>query len=304
MATLEDAADDLVIKLKSLDSEIEESERQLADLRARIQHVEEEVQREWTAFEAAVSAFIDKVEGQESRLDQAASSSLEEATEALAAIRPQHVEVRDKLNVGQAQLAGLTAQVAAREPELASLADADGLQPAQALLQFANRQAAVMEKAGGSVQRFLENTVAAELEQDASDVRAEGQHIKDWMADDAADALQSAFDDWDGKADELDDLVSAQAFFASHAHAQDALAKVLDECGNRSGDPLNDYIQGAALAAMTIRDLATATETVGQSLEVAAAGLIHELDDAGNTAEVMVGVLDHLQFEVAPYLPE
>src|SRR5262245_7193303 len=123
MATLEDAADDLVIKLKSLDSEIEESERQLADLRARIQHVEEEVQHEWTAFEAALSSFIDKVEAQESRLDQAAASSLEEATEALAAIRPQHFELRDRLNVGQAQLAGLTAQVAAREPELASLAD-------------------------------------------------------------------------------------------------------------------------------------------------------------------------------------
>jgi hypothetical protein len=302
MATLEDAADDLVIKLRSLDSEIEESERQLADLRARITHVGEEVQREWTAFEAALSAFVDKVEGQESRLDQAASSSLEGATEALAAIRPQHVEVRDMLNVGQAQLAGLTAQVAARQPELASLADADGLQPAQALAQVATRQVAATEKAAGSVQRFLEETVPAELDQDAQDVRAESQSIADWMTEQAAAALQSAFDEWEGKADELEDLVAAQAFFASHTHAQDALAKVLDACGDRCGDHLDDYVQGAALAAQTVRELATATETAGESLEAAATGLVNELDDAAGTAEVMVGVLDHLLFEVAPYL--
>jgi chromosome segregation ATPase len=302
MATLEDAADDLVIKLRSLDSEIEESEQQLADLRARIQHVEEEVQREWTAFEAALSAFIERVEGQETRLDQAASSILEETTEALAAIRPQHVELRDMLNAGQAQLAGLTAQVAAREPELASLADADGLQPAQALQQFVSRQAAATEKAAGSVQRFLEDTVSAELVQDAQDVRAEIQYIMDWMTEQAAAALQSAFDEWEGKADELEDLVAAQAFFASHTHARDALAKVLDACGDRSGDHLDDYVQGAALAAQTVRELATATETAGESLKAAAAALVNELDDAVGTAEIMVGVLDHLLFEVAPYL--
>ena len=301
MATLEDAADDLVFKLKGLDSEIEESERQLADLRARIEHVEEAVQQEWEAFEAALSAFIDKVEGQESRLDQAATSSLEEAMEALAAIRPQHVEVRDKLNVGQAELAGLTAMVAAREPELASLADADGLQPAQALQQVADKETAVLAKGAEKVQHFIEDTVPAELEQDAQDLRSEGRHIKDWMANEAASGLQTAFDEWEGKADELEDLVAAQAFFASHAHAQDALTKVLDAFSDRSGDHLDDYVQAAALAAETIRDLTTATETAGQSLETATTDLVHSLDEAVGTAEIMVGVLDHLLFEVAPY---
>ena len=41
MATLEDAAEELVVKLKALDAEIEESDHKLEDLRRRLEAGEE-----------------------------------------------------------------------------------------------------------------------------------------------------------------------------------------------------------------------------------------------------------------------
>src|SRR5687768_12698494 len=61
MATLEDAAEELVVKLRGLESEIAESDQQLEALRQRVETAKRELDEDWTDLTEAVESLLDKV---------------------------------------------------------------------------------------------------------------------------------------------------------------------------------------------------------------------------------------------------
>ena len=57
MATLEDAAEELVVKLRGLEAEIAESDQKLETLRGRMQTAKHDVEADWTELTEKVESL-------------------------------------------------------------------------------------------------------------------------------------------------------------------------------------------------------------------------------------------------------
>src|SRR5574341_2129770 len=103
MATLEDAAEQLVVKLRGLDSEIEESEDKLEDLRGRLDNAAQEVEQEWTALGEAVSSLLEKVREEQEQLRGQAEETAQAVVDAQNAVAEEGAASRQELGEGRGQ---------------------------------------------------------------------------------------------------------------------------------------------------------------------------------------------------------
>jgi hypothetical protein len=301
VATLEDAAEQLVVKLKSLDSEIEESQHALEDLRGRVQETAEEVEEEWSALTESVTSLFDTLHEEQGRLAVEVQETLQATADAGGAVRENGAGMRSQIAEEQDDLAALAHHAAGLEPGVESLVAEAGEAPAQSVAARARAVEQALAQVLEEARDFLQEDVVSTLELLADDVRERCQALRARLVEEGTVALQGVFDDWDAKVDELEDYVSTQGFLASHSHARAivdwALAEARTAC--------EGHLEGLdTLLDETVRPLQELGADLTRAAEILAgdaARFVDQLDGTRVSAAGAVSALDSIRELLARY---
>jgi chromosome segregation ATPase len=300
VATLEDAAEDLVVKLRGLEAEIAESDQKLETLRERMEAAKRDVEADWTDLTEAVSSFLGKVREQEQQLDRQGEDALQEVTDAHNALGENATEARGAISQAAADLDALGQQAAGLEQEVEPLVRDAVEEPAHALEARARELEQELGSLVDEAREFLVGDVVPGLEQLADDVRERCEELRRSLTEDRTEPLQQVFDEWSGRIDELETYVVEQGYGASHQHALDVVEYAMGECETASSQRLQEVAQVVSLLEGQLKQLATEVERAGQDLtERSGARQLRELDEAKEAAERAVSGLDRVRQELA-----
>jgi chromosome segregation ATPase len=300
VATLEDAAEELVVKLRGLEAEIAESDGKLETLRERMEAVKRDVEADWTDLTEAVESFLGKVREEGDQLDQRGEGTLQAVTDGHNALGENATEARGAISQAAADLDALGQQAAALEQEVDPLVHDAVEEPAQALTARARELEQELGRLVDEARDFLVDDVVPGLEQLADDVRERCQDLQRSLTEDRTEPLQQAFDEWSGRIDELETYVLDQGYGASHQHALDVVEYVMDECEGASRQRVEELTQVVGVLEGQLKQLAAEVERAGQDLtEGAGARLLRELDEATAAAQRAVSGLDGVRQELA-----
>jgi DNA anti-recombination protein RmuC len=300
VATLEDAAEELVVKLRGLDAEIEESDQKLEQLRERVKTVAGEVAEEWTDLTEAVTSLLEKVREEGQQLDDQAEETHRAVTEAHDAVGENATASRNEIAESNAQLDALEQHATGLEPAVESLITDAGEEPARALAERARELEQELTKLVDEARDFLRDEVVPAVEQAADDVRERCEALHRSLTDELTDAMQQAYDEWEGRVDELEDYVLKQGYEASHQHAKDVVEYALDECETASFDRLEELRQLVGMLEAQLQEMATEVTGAGKGLaEKSGAALVRELEEAKAAAMKAVSGLDKVKQELA-----
>ena len=300
MATLEDAADDLVVKLKGLDAEIQESDAKLEELRDRVQTAAREVEEDWTDLSEAVTSFLDKLREEASQLDQQVQETLQAATDAHNALGENATAAQNEIQQASAALDALGQQAASLEPAVESLVAQGGEEPARALAERARELEQELDKLLEEARTFLRDEVVPAIEQSATDVRERCEELHRALAEEQTKELQRVFDDWESAVDELEQHVQTQGYTLSHQHAKETVEYALDQCETASLKEVEELEQLVGALETQLQQFASEVQRTGKSLaEQGGAELARELDEAKDAALKAVAGLDKMKQELA-----
>jgi ElaB/YqjD/DUF883 family membrane-anchored ribosome-binding protein len=300
VATLEDAAEELVIKLRGLESEIAESDQKLETLRERMEAARRDLEEDWTDLTEAVQSLLDKAREEGEQLDRQGDETLQAVTDAHNAVGENATNAHDEIGEAAAELDALGQQATAHEQAIEPLVQ-DGIEaPAQALEDRAKELEQELGQLVDEAKEFLVDEVVPALEQLADDVRERCQELHRSLTEDHPESLQQVFDEWSGRVDQAESYVREQAYDASHQHALDVVAYAMGECETVSRQRLQELTQVVGLLEGQLQQFATAMGQAGKELtDQSGTRLLRELEEAKEAADRAVRGLDHVRQELA-----
>jgi DNA repair exonuclease SbcCD ATPase subunit len=300
MATLEDAAEELVVKLRGLEAEIDESDHRLEALRARVEDARREVDADWDDLTQAVSSFLERVRDEGEQLERQGQDTAEAVTGAHNALAERASEAQAAVGQAAAELHRLGEETAAHEEAVEPLVH-DGVEaPAQALAERVRELEQELGRLVDEARAFLVDEVVPTVEQVTDDVRERCQELHGRLAEECVNSMQEAFDDWVERVDELETYVAQQGYVASHQHALDVVEEVMDQCETASRQHLDLLTQVVSSLEGQLQQLASEVERAGGELvEETGVRLLRELDETRGAAEKALTGLDRVRQELA-----
>jgi hypothetical protein len=300
VATLEDAAEDLVIKLRGLESEIAESDQKLENLRERMEAATRDVEEDWTDLTEAVQSLLDKIREEGDQIDRQGEETLQGVTDAHNALGENATNAHGEIGQAAAELDALGQQATTMEQAVEPLVH-DGIEaPAQALEDRARELEQELGRLVDEARAFLVDEVVPAIEQVAQDVAERCQELHRSLAEDRAEPLQQVFGEWSGHIDEMETYVLDQGYNTSHQHALDVVEYVVDECETASRQHLEGLTQLVGLLEGQLQQFATEMERAGRELtDQSGTRLLRELDEAKAAADRAVSGLDRVRQELA-----
>jgi chromosome segregation ATPase len=301
VATLEDAAEELVVKLKGLDAEIEESEGKFEGFKAGIENVAGELDQEWTALAAAVTSFAKALAEEQQKLDEQARETLQALSDAQAAVGQNGTEARTEIGQARGQLDALGEHAKALDTAAESLAQAGEAAP-KALAEQARELEQQLTKLFEETRDFLRDEVEPAIETLATEVNTRCQELQQVMAEQLTTSLQESFDEWEAEVDKLEQEVADQTFKASHPHAAQCVEAALEECETACGQKVDELKQLVGVLVTQLQELATDVGKSAHSL-VAEAGaeLVKQLGEVHTAGAAAVAALDNVKQTLASY---
>ena len=302
MATLEDAAEALVVKLRGLDSEIEESEKQLDDLKERMESAMRDVAQEWETLREAASSFLDTLRDEQETLADRAEETGRAVIDAQEAVTREGDVARQEIVEGQGQLTGLGQHAAALAPGVDSVAAGAGEAPARSLAERARELEQELEGLVREARDFLQDEVPSAVGDAADNVTQVCQTLQAMLADATTQAFQETYDEWESGVDEMEDHVVTKGYEASHRHARDVVEYAVEECDQACGRHLDVVQQMVGALQGELQQMATevarsADELVAQT----GAELVRELERTRQAAGAAVAALDGVRGVLASY---
>jgi DNA anti-recombination protein RmuC len=190
VATLEDAAEELVLKLRGLDSEIEESEEKLEHLRERVEKSAGKVEQQWAELREAASSLLDKVRGEQEQLRQQCEETAQAVVGAQNAVAEEGAQAQQELSEGRGQLEALREHAAGLDPGVESLAAEAGEAPARSLAERARAREEELDRLVEEARSFIQDEVVGAATEMAEQVRQVCDTLQHSLAEAAAEALQ------------------------------------------------------------------------------------------------------------------
>ena len=296
MATLENAADELVVKLRGLDSEIEESEHQLEDLHQRVDHVREDVDQEWTAFTKAVTSLLRKVTEDRESLAQQVQATGQAIADAQRAVADDGAQARSEIAQGHAQLESLGQHAAGLQPGVESLATEAGQAPAKALAEEAHALEQDLQQLMEDTRAFLHDEAVPAITQAAEDFHDRCQELHRQLTDEIPSALQETLGEWESKVEQAEQYVASQAFQASRPHAQGMVDYAMSECRTQATRQMDDLQQLMTILTGQLQQFGSEIHAAAEALvDQAGAQLNQGLEQAREAAGQAVGALDAMK---------
>jgi ElaB/YqjD/DUF883 family membrane-anchored ribosome-binding protein len=301
MATLEDAAEELVVRLRGLDSEIEESESKLEDLHERIETAGRDVEKEWTALAEAVSSFLQKARDEQEQLRDQAQETSQAVVDAQNAVAEDGAGMRQEIGEGRAQLEALAQHAAGLNPGVESLAAEAGEAPARSMTERARELEQELNQLVEEARDFLQDEVVSAANDAADEVRQVCETLRS-VTEAAGKAFQQVYDDWESTVDKLEDYVVTQGYEASHQHARDVVEYAIEECDTACHQQLDELQQLVGVLLSQLKEMAAEVErSADQVVAQAGAELLQELDGTHKSASAAVAALDRVKSELAAY---
>jgi ElaB/YqjD/DUF883 family membrane-anchored ribosome-binding protein len=302
MATLEDAAEALVVKLRGLDSEIEESEGRLEDLRERVETVTREVEQEWTALSQAASSFLQKVRDEQEALGDQAQETAQAVVDAQNAVAEHGAGAREELGEGRAQMEALAQHAAGLAPGVESLAAEAGEAPAQSLAERARELEQELGQLVDEARDFLQDEVAGAAGDAAEEIKQVCETLRGMLSETAAAALQGVYDEWESMVDRLEEYVVSQGYEASHQHARNVVEYAAEECDTACNQRIDEVKQVVELLQSQLKELADDVEqSADRVVSQTGAQLLQELASTQKSAVAAVAALDGVRQQLAQY---
>jgi ElaB/YqjD/DUF883 family membrane-anchored ribosome-binding protein len=302
MATLEDAAEALVVKLRGLDSEIEESEEKLQSLRDRLEAAAHDVEREWTALREAASSLLEKLRAEHEQLATQVQETSQAMVVAQNAVAEDGSEARNEMGEARAQLDALAQHATGLEPGVESLASDAGEAPAKSLAQRARELQQELDQLVEEARNFLQDEVVNAANDTADEVRQMCQTLHESLAEGAAEAFQDAYDQWESAVGELEGYVVSQGYEASREHARAVVEYAAEECATACVTQMDDLQQLVGLLATQLEQMADQVEQSAEHVVTqAGAQLLQELEATGTSAKSAVAALDAVKRQLAQY---
>jgi ElaB/YqjD/DUF883 family membrane-anchored ribosome-binding protein len=300
MTTLDDAAEDLVLKLRGLDGEIAESDHKLEALRGRMEAVPRDLEGDWNDLTDAVKSFLQKVGEEEQELDRHGQLALQAVTAAHNALGENATAARNEMGEAAAALDALGQQAAALQTDVEAMVQDGVAAPADALEERVRELEQELGRLVDEARAFLTEDVVPAVQRVAEDVRERCQELHRSLTEEHAQAMQQAFDEWSDRIDQLEQYVLEHGYAASHQHALDVVAYALRECQSSSRERVAEVTQVVALVEGQLRQFATEVERAGRELaDESGSRLLRELEEAQEAALRALSGLDHVRQELA-----
>ncbi|HET9316590.1 MAG TPA: hypothetical protein VFQ51_13435 [Vicinamibacteria bacterium] len=290
MATLEDAAEELVVRLKGLDSQIEESEHAIHQLRANVDEVAGGVDQDWARLTEAVTSFLDTLREEQERMTEDVREALQATGDARGDVQEDGSAARRDIAEAGADLDALAQHATALQPGLESLVTGSGEAPARALAARAQEVERELAQALEEAGTFLTDEVRAALDEMADEIRRRCEALKGFLEERAGE-LGAATDEFEHKVDELEQYVASNGFQASRDHARAVVEWALAEFAHGSEAPLEGLRAAVGDTVAALQELTAEVAEAGASL----AGQGAELGSAlSGPREAVIGALSAL----------
>jgi chromosome segregation ATPase len=300
VATLEDAAENLVVKLRGLEAEIADSDQKLEALRERMEAAKRDLEEDWADLTEAATSLLDTIREEGERLDRQGDETLQAVTDAHNALGENAASAHGEIAEAATELDALGRHATSLEQAVEPLVH-DGIEaPAQGLEERARELEQELGRLVDEARGFLTLEVVPALEQVASGVRERCQELQRTLMEDRAQPLQQVFDEWSGHIDEVETYVLEEGYKASHQHAREALDYVAAQWDELAGQRVEEVKQVVTLLEGQLQQFATEMERAGTALtEHGGARLLRELEEAKQAAERAVSGLDGVRRELA-----
>jgi chromosome segregation ATPase/tetrahydromethanopterin S-methyltransferase subunit G len=301
VTTLEDAAEELVVRLKGLDSEIEESQDEFEELRGRLEEVTRDVEEEWAHLAEVAESFLAKVQGEQEAMGTDVEAALQALGDAGRVLKEHGAEARGEIAEARSSVDLLAQRATGLEPGIESLV-AEGNEASLAdLAQRAEEVERDLEQVVADTRAYLQGNLVAALEEMADAVRARCAAVRESLADRTAQALQVAFEKWEERVDQLEEYVATQAFVASHAHARTVVDRAMEDCASACRTQLAALRTRADETAAPLAALAASLTAGADALAQRGTDLNAELTDLGASAAAATAALDAVRGVLARY---
>jgi len=302
MATLEDAAEQLVVKLRGLDTEIEESEDKLEDLRERLDEAAREVEQQSTALREAATSLLDKVREEQEQLRDQGQETAQAVVDAQNAVAEEGAESRQALADGCGQLEALGQHATGLEPGVESLAAEAGEAPARSLAERAHELEQELNKLMEEARDILQDEVVSAAKDTAEEVRQVCETLHRSLAEAAAQAFQQVYEDWESNLEKLEDYVVTEGYEASHEHAKAVVEYAVQECDTACDKQLDELQQLVGVLQTQLQELADdVSQSADRVVSQTGAQLIQELEATQKSAAAAVAALDSVKQQLAQY---
>lgn len=209
MATLEEAAQELVDRLEELDGECQEAQETLAGHLRGLSELDAGMAREWDALTAAVTSFLERVQEQAGLVAEDGTEAANELGGVRGEVEGAQGTLTDEIAGARAELSALGEHLRSLEPALETVVASGGEAPLAALRAQAESVREQLDEMLGETGDFLDD-VASELGELAQGVAERSESLRAQVAEECSAQLQTGFDNWQGHVDELEELVRAK----------------------------------------------------------------------------------------------
>ena len=302
MATLEDAAEALVVKLRGLDAEIDESAGRLEDLGERIVSAMRDVAEDWDALREAASSLLDTLRDEREPLSDRADQSTQAIAEAQEAVIRDGSDARQDIADGESRVTALGQHAAGLVPRVEELAAEAGEAPARSLAERARELEQELERLVQEARDFLQDEVASAASEAADNVTQVCQTLHRMLADATAQAFQETYDEWEAGVDEMEDHVVSKGYEASHRHARDVVEYAMEECESGCLGHLDALQQTVGVLLAQLQEMTTeVARATGELVAQTGSELRQEVDRTQQAAAAAVAALDGVRSTLAAY---
>src|SRR4051812_37724592 len=218
MATLEDAAQELVDKLDHVATDCQSAQQALQHHLDDLHHLDEGVAQDWNALTEAVTSFLHKVEELEKQLADDGTEAGNELGALRGEIEGVHADAEAEIHGSRDDVHSLADHLHSLEPALDTLVATGAEAAFAALREQVDTARDQVEAALTEAVDYLQQ-VTSDVGEVTEEVEERCQALHDHMADECTTQLQGGFDTWQSHVDELEELVHGKmSEVPTHAH--------------------------------------------------------------------------------------
>lgn len=297
MADLEGAADQALTKLKELEAEIEKAQGAMTDADAEVKRLASQLDTDWSSFEDAAEALLEKARAIKQALDAAGQQTQHSLAEMQQHLATGHHDAAEEAQHSVEEVASLDQQVDAATPDVAAKGDAFGSQ-SKALAEHASEMASELETTFAQVEHFLGQEVVASVKQMKESVHDMAQKVRHDVFDAAAHDLQDVQHNLETHLDNLDQALSG-ALGDTALQVPMVVDYATGECKTKFHDQQLEHLHAVATSLKAVMEKLEATvEAQDQTAKEMAQPIVQscgQVDQAATTAvQALTAVRDLL----------
>lgn len=282
MADLEAAADAALASVKEFEDQVGETQEALEQLAEQAKRTQGQVAADWATLEASLSTFLKAVEAQRTESDQDGERAAQALGELAVAVGGARTEGEPELLGARDELLGFGQRVEAAGPPVTALSE-DLRLLGQSVADRAAQVETELNEALREARDFLGVQMVEDLHGLAEALRQRGSALETAVADQCLTALDEAYQDFEAKLGELEQLLEQKSFTETEDHVREVVEFSINEYRQGQSDAL-DVLAG------NVRDLEQELATLKDSVAQRQTDTATDKDALDQDAQLVEGL--------------